>query len=119
MSLPAMEPFPLLDISAWVRPPPPRRLSARRICNAVARLFGLTFKALRSRCRDVKHCEARHLACYLVRKLTGMSYPQIGRALRRDHSTVMFACRSVSAKMASDPGGRTAIAVAQAEGALA
>ncbi|MCA9630062.1 MAG: hypothetical protein KC766_20465 [Myxococcales bacterium] len=35
---------------------------------------------------------SRHLVCYLARELTGMSYPELGRQLGRDHTTVMHSC---------------------------
>lgn len=39
--------------------------------------------------------KGRHVAMYLVRKLTDMSYPDIGRVFNRAHSTVLHACRVV------------------------
>jgi chromosomal replication initiation ATPase DnaA len=31
----------------------------------------------------------------------GLSFPQIGRALNRDHSTIQYACRRIEALLAS------------------
>ena len=39
--------------------------------------------------------EARQIAMYLVRKLTNLSLPDIGREFAKDHSTVLYAIRKV------------------------
>ena len=39
--------------------------------------------------------EARQMAMYLIRKLTNLSLPDIGREFARDHSTVLHAIRKV------------------------
>ena len=45
---------------------------------------------------------ARMIAMLLARDLTGASYPEIGRAFCRDHTTVIYACRRIKAKSAVD-----------------
>lgn len=48
--------------------------------------------------------EARKVAMYVAREVTGASYPAIGRAFDgRDHSTVMAAIRAAEADIAEDP----------------
>jgi chromosomal replication initiator protein len=94
-------------------------MTPRRICNAVARYYGLAFRDLRARTRVALFAEARRVACYLLRTLTNLSFPQIGLYLRRDHSTVISACRSVARRLARWPDGPTADAVAVARMALA
>jgi chromosomal replication initiator protein len=39
--------------------------------------------------------EARQCAMYLIRKLTNLSLPDIGKEFARDHSTVLYAIRKV------------------------
>ena len=39
--------------------------------------------------------EARQIAMYLIRKLTNLSLPDIGKEFARDHSTVLYAIRKV------------------------
>ena len=46
---------------------------------------------------------ARHIAIYLVRTITEMSLPNIGKIFNRDHSTVMASIDLVEKKMITDP----------------
>ncbi|MFZ4807505.1 MAG: helix-turn-helix domain-containing protein [Hyphomicrobiaceae bacterium] len=46
----------------------------------------------------------RQLAIYVAHRRYGWSLPHIGRAVRRDHSTVLHAVRAFEARMAEDPG---------------
>lgn len=39
--------------------------------------------------RDARAASARQ-ECYLRLRVAGLSYPEIGRAMRRDHSTVIY-----------------------------
>ena len=39
--------------------------------------------------------EARQMAMYLVRKLTNLSLPDIGKEFAKDHSTVLYNIRKV------------------------
>ena len=45
--------------------------------------------------------EARQMAIYLIRKLTNLSLPDIGKEFNRDHSTVLYAIRKVEASLKS------------------
>lgn len=63
----------------------------------VARRYGVTVDEIEGDRRTKRISQARHIAIYLARELTDSSYPAIGRAFgRRDHTTVMHACRKVS-----------------------
>ena len=64
----------------------------------MARHFGLTVGELKGKSRQQAIAEARGLAMYLARRLTGASYAEIGRQFGgRDHTTVLHACRKVDA----------------------
>lgn len=67
---------------------------ATHLIEAAAGLYGTTTAAIQSRSnfRDVTN--ARMVACWLLRQV-GKSYPEIGRAVCRDHTTAMHACRAV------------------------
>ena len=43
--------------------------------------------------------EARQVAMYLIRKLTNLSLPDIGKEFARDHSTVLYAIRKVEVSL--------------------
>ena len=43
---------------------------------------------------------ARQVAMYLVRKLTNLSLPDIGKEFNRDHSSVLYSIRQAEAAVA-------------------
>lgn len=61
----------------------------RRICKAT----GFTRRQLQSRCRTRELTRARMAICYWTKRLTSLSYPQIGRQMDRDHTTVIHGVR--------------------------
>ncbi len=44
----------------------------------------------------------RQVVSYLARRYTEYSYPELGRLLHRDHTTIIFAVKQVALKMKSD-----------------
>ena len=83
------------------------RHAASAATNAVARHYRLSVGQLKSKSRRQHLVEARNLAMYLCRELTGASYLAIGRYFgHRDHSTVLHACRKTRETLAADPGAR-------------
>jgi chromosomal replication initiator protein len=76
--------------------PPPARLEARQVQEAVAARLDLSIDVLLSPTRTARVSRARQLAMYLTRELTDLSLPAIAEAFnRRDHTTVMHAIRRV------------------------
>ena len=55
----------------------------------------------KSRVKDV--AQARHIAIYLIRTITEMSLPNIGKLFNRDHSTVISSIDAIEKKIASSP----------------
>ena len=45
---------------------------------------------------------ARHVSIYLIRSITEMSYPNIGKMFNRDHTTIMSSYESVKKRMRDD-----------------
>ncbi len=69
-----------------------REITADLIMTVVAEFFDMGLDDLCSDSRTRQLVNARQVAMYLVRELTDMSFPQIGKAFGgRDHSTVMHA----------------------------
>jgi chromosomal replication initiation ATPase DnaA len=87
---------------------PRRRPSFTRLLKAVSRHYDIDEAAIRSARRRPDLVLARQVLCHLARRLTPLSCPQIGAALRRDHTTVIHADRkirrlvSIDAALASD-----------------
>ena len=73
-----------------------RPVRAEQVFQAACEFFGLERGELMSGSRQRTIGLARSTSMYLVRKLTNLSYPDIaGRMGKRNHSTVISACRRV------------------------
>ncbi len=60
--------------------------------SAAARLYGMTIPGLFADSKERRRVQARAVAALAMRTV-GYSYPEIGRLLRRDHSTAINAVR--------------------------
>jgi chromosomal replication initiator protein len=78
---------------------------------AVCQQYHISPVEMTSRRRGSKAARPRQVAMYLTRELTPLSTPEIGRVFRRDHTTVIHACRTIEAIMAHDRVFASAIAV--------
>lgn len=95
----------LLAARAVRRTPP-----LAEVARLTARQFGLKVADLKSASRRRGVARARGVAMYLSRALTGTSLQQIGRYYgRRDHSTVLHACRQTERLLADDPSTRVEV----------
>lgn len=70
------------------------------IKQVVAEYYGITVRDIDSPARPANIAYARSMAMALARKLTGASYPSLGKQFgNKDHSTVLSACNKVKAKI--------------------
>lgn len=78
-------------------PEPPRRgdTATDAVIDAASRVYRVPADKITAASRSRPHVDARQAAMYVLRTETGMSYPDIGHAFRRDHSTVVHAVRKV------------------------
>jgi hypothetical protein len=83
----------------------PLRRSAMRIAGIVADAYGLSTDDILSKVRYREIVEPRMVLFWLCRHATRpqWSYPGIGRALGRDHTTVMHSVSRVERMIADDP----------------
>ena len=65
------------------------------------RFFSIEESVLRGTLKNKGTAEARQVAMYLIRKLTNLSLPDIGREFGKDHSTVIYALRKVEQHLAN------------------
>ncbi len=72
------------------------------IISATEKFFGLEEGSLASKKRDQQTARARHVAVYLIRTMTKLSLPEIGRVLDRHHSTIMHSFEIVDAERKID-----------------
>lgn len=82
----------------------------KQIVAVTARFFSITQAALIGPSRRTSLVEARNIAVYLARRLTALSYADIGRGLgHRDHTTIMHAERRLTDRLAHDPVTQQAV----------
>ena len=65
------------------------------IITQVSKFYNVDEQVLRGTQKNKGTAEARQVAMYLIRKLTNLSLPDIGKEFGRDHSTVLYAIRKV------------------------
>jgi chromosomal replication initiator protein len=65
------------------------------IISQVCKFYSVDDSTLRGSQKTKGIAEARQVAMYLVRKLTNLSLPDIGREFAKDHSTVLYNIRKV------------------------
>lgn len=69
---------------------------------AVAQITGVSPEDIIGRARKRHITRARHMAFCLIRETTDLSYPAIGRAYDRDHSTIMHAVETARSLQKED-----------------
>ncbi len=84
-------------------PPPPHlmkgRLMPEEIIQSVAQTWGIHTTDLLSDRRARHHTLPRHVAFTLVRRHTGLSFPEIGRWFNKDHSSIQHGVRKIEAEV--------------------
>ena len=65
------------------------------IISQVCKFYSIDEAVLRGTLKNKGTTEARQVAIYLIRKLTNLSLPDIGKEFGRDHSTILYAIRKV------------------------
>jgi len=73
-----------------------RRGRAPDIIKHVARFYGLKLSEIKSRTNSRQIAFPRQVAMYLCKKLTDLSFPEIGRLFNdKHHSTVMYSVEKI------------------------
>ena len=90
--------------------PEARESAVERIQSTTAASFGLTREELLSPDRRPRVALARQMAMFLARELTAESLPVLGREFAgRNHSTILYAHRRVSDRLAEDEETRATV----------
>ena len=84
----------------------------RRIQELVGQQLGVTRGAILSRTRIRTVVRAPHMSMGLARVLTIGSYPDLGRAFHRDHTTVLYAARRFRGWIEKDEHEARQVAIA-------
>lgn len=81
----------------------PVQVVVDKIFSAIHNRYGIEKKDLLSSKRTKDVAYARHVCIYLIREITEMSYPSIGKMFNRDHSTILASCDLIAKKINTDP----------------
>ncbi len=78
-------------------------IDANSIIDIVCDEFSISVKDIIGSSRLKKYAEPRHLAQYLIRELTGLTFPKIAEIFGgRNHSSVLHACRKITKEIDTD-----------------
>ncbi len=81
----------------------PHSLSADEIIQTVANFFNIKVIDIKGKRRLKQFVRPRHIAMWMIRKHTDLSFPDIGRVFNdRDHATVQHACKRVRSLLERD-----------------
>ena len=81
----------------------PVNVTIDKIFAAIEKKYDISRAELTGKSRVYDVAQARHIAIYLIRTVTEMSLPNIGKMFNRDHSTVSSSIDAVEKKLASTP----------------
>ncbi len=79
----------------------PIGVTVDKIFAAVEKKYGVSKTDLTGKSRVKEVAQARHVTIHLIRTVTEMSLPAIGKLFNRDHSTVISSLDTIDKKMAS------------------
>lgn len=76
---------------------------AEIICHAVCQHYGVDEEEVRGISRAHVYLRPRQIAMYLIRRLTGLSYQQVGEYFGRNHTTAMHSYKIAQRDMNRSP----------------
>ena len=88
---------------------------AEAVLRVVAECYDLDREALLRRTRSGLGAEARQVAAYLLHDLCGWTPTEIGRALRRDYSTICYGRDRIARRVRTDADMARMVAVLRAQ----
>ncbi|MDR0413429.1 MAG: chromosomal replication initiator protein DnaA [Dysgonamonadaceae bacterium] len=84
-----------------------KQITLEKIQNVVSSYFKIHINEIHSKSRKREIVQARQVAMFLSKKYTDYSYSHIGNIVgKRDHSTVLHACRAIQDNLDVDKGFR-------------
>ena len=73
------------------------------IISRVADYYNITPEEIMGKGKTRNVSDARQMAIFLTRKLTGLTLEKIGSIMNRDHSTVLHSIKMMEKNLANDP----------------
>ena len=81
----------------------PTSVTVEKIINEVSRTFDISVDDIKSQKRDAEIVNARQIAMYVTREVTGITYEAIGEKLGgKDHATVTHSIKKIKSMLESD-----------------
>ena len=71
---------------------------------AVFKKYNVKQEEIKSTKRNKEIAQARHVAVYVLRSVTDMSLPNIGKIFNRDHATILASIRAVEKRLNTESG---------------
>lgn len=88
----------------------PVALTVEKIRDVVCSHFNLTLESILTQSRKREVVQARQIAMYLSKQYTKHSLSSIGQTIgKRDHATVLHACKTVNDLMSTDKGFKSSV----------
>ncbi len=88
----------------------PIPVTVDKIITEVGKIYNIDPDEMRSQRRTANISQARKVAIYVIQNVTDMPYEAIGKEFNgRDHSTVVYAMKSVKEEMERDSGFRSIV----------
>ena len=81
----------------------PTSVTIEKIFSVIYKKYNIKKDDIIGTRRTKEVAAARHIAIYMVRTITEMSLPNIGKVFNRDHSTVMSSIEAAEKKLRLDP----------------
>lgn len=81
----------------------PVTVTIDKILHTVSSHYNVSIEDMKSKKRISSIVSARHIAVYIIKKLTDRSLPAIGREFNRDHTTIINSIDTVEKRLKSDP----------------
>ena len=86
-----------------------RSVGPDEIIDTVATFYTVSRDQLMGKRRLKQLVRPRHVAMWLVREQTELSFPEIGRVFGRDHATIQHACKKIRSHLDQDADLRSSI----------
>lgn len=87
-----------------------KKITVDLIQRKVAEYFDIRPSEMNSKRRSQNIVYPRHLAMYLCREMTGLSFPEIGEQFGgKDHTTVLHACDKIKKDLKKDPKTKSVV----------
>ncbi|MDR0427497.1 MAG: chromosomal replication initiator protein DnaA [Dysgonamonadaceae bacterium] len=87
-----------------------KQITLEKIQNVVSTYFKIDLKEINSKSRKREIVQARQVTMFLSKKYTDYSYAHIGNLVgKRDHATVLHACKTIQDNLDIDKGFRLTI----------